>query len=157
MLLVFLSRSQQKTIINAMAVNEEGVMATGGRDFIHSGCELTSISNGLVSDVQGTPSAFYFCIRVFCFFFPSLFFWTGSKKWCLPVTPHWGWQLVSRINSYIFLILPPFVYARWQREYVVLGLEEWSQFSAIPNNCTAWYVFRAFSICSLWLWGWKWP
>lgn len=41
MLLVFLSRSQQKTIINAMAVNEEGVMATGGRDFIHSGCELT--------------------------------------------------------------------------------------------------------------------
>lgn len=112
---------------------------------------------GLVSDVQGTPSAFYFCIRVFCFFFPSLFFWTGSKKWCLPVTPHWGWQLVSRINSYIFLIFPPFVYARWQREYVVLGLEEWSQFSAIPNNCTAWYVFRAFSICSLWLWGWKWP
>lgn len=28
--LLFLSRSQQKTIINAMAVNEEGVMATGG-------------------------------------------------------------------------------------------------------------------------------
>lgn len=28
------SSSQQKTIINAMAVNDEGVMATGGKDFI---------------------------------------------------------------------------------------------------------------------------
>lgn len=26
-----MSRSQQKTIINAMAVNEDGVMATGGK------------------------------------------------------------------------------------------------------------------------------
>lgn len=27
--------SQQKTIINAMAVNEDGVMATGGMNFLH--------------------------------------------------------------------------------------------------------------------------
>uniref|UniRef100_A0A2P2LLU0 Protein pleiotropic regulatory locus 1 n=1 Tax=Rhizophora mucronata TaxID=61149 RepID=A0A2P2LLU0_RHIMU len=33
----FLSSSQQKTIINAMAINEEGVMVTGGE---HSFCRV---------------------------------------------------------------------------------------------------------------------
>jgi WD40 repeat protein len=33
-------------------------------------------------------------------------------------------------------------------------LEEWSQFSASPNNCTAWYVSScAFPFYSLSLWG----
>lgn len=30
---LFMDSSQQKTIINAMAVNEDGVMATGGMKF----------------------------------------------------------------------------------------------------------------------------
>lgn len=32
-----MSSSQQKTIINAMAVNEDGVLATGGMYFLHFG------------------------------------------------------------------------------------------------------------------------
>lgn len=35
--LVILCSSQQKTIINAMAVNEDGVLATGGMSFLHFG------------------------------------------------------------------------------------------------------------------------
>lgn len=37
--------------------------------------------------------------------------------------------------------LPHSTYWRWQWEFVVLGLEEWSQFPASSDNCTAWYVF----------------
>lgn len=38
---------------------------------------------------------------------------------------------------------------------MVLGLEEWSQLSANPNNCTAWYCTFCFVFffSLFWLWG----
>lgn len=64
-----------------------------------------------------------------------------------------SWFIVSywRIwyGYYLSLALNfmPFFYPGWRRQWqhVVLGLEEWSQFPAIPNNCPAWYALRMFS------------
>lgn len=59
-------------------------------------------------------------------------------------------QIYIFFSHYILQLCNFFFGLRWQRQYVVLGLEKWSQFPASPNNCATWYAYLSALGCLLW-------
>lgn len=68
---------------------------------------------------------------------------TNSTNPC----PNFSWIFCGPCIKLYALCSPGW---RWQWQYVVLGLEEWSQFPASPNHCAAWYACLAALGCLVW-------